>query len=40
VELNLSHTGERIVLRIEDDGRGLGLAQEGAAYGACGNGRC
>ncbi len=29
-ELRLSHDGERVVLRIEDDGRGLGLAEEGA----------
>jgi two-component system sensor histidine kinase UhpB len=30
VDLSLSHDDERIVLRIEDNGRGLGLAEEGA----------
>ncbi|WP_432936776.1 sensor histidine kinase [Kribbella sp. CA-253562] len=29
-DLSLSHDGERVVLRIEDNGRGLGLAEEGA----------
>lgn len=29
-ELSLSHTAERIVLVVEDNGRGLGLAEEGA----------
>jgi two-component system sensor histidine kinase UhpB len=29
-DLRLSHDGERVVLRIADNGRGLGLAEEGA----------